>query len=117
MATVKTIDRVRLPLSSFLRAYDINPRFSSTRRGGPRSDRAFRRAPLALDEAPMYQSTIGDKRASLYPAQRPRNGFCSTSGRRETRVCETNCSAFGPSSGKRSDFNPHAVGLGVHVRL
>jgi len=35
---------------------------------------------------PMYQNIIGDKRASLSPAQRRRNGFCSTGGKPETAV-------------------------------
>src|SRR5438067_24843 len=39
------IASVRLPLISLRCAYDINPQFSSTHRGGPRPDRASKRAP------------------------------------------------------------------------
>src|SRR3954451_4280188 len=58
-----------------------------------------------------------NKRASLSPTQRPRNGFCSTSGRRETRDPEAKRSAFGPSSRKGSDFDPDAVRVRVNVGL
>src|SRR4051794_36379173 len=117
MTTTKMIAKVRLPLISLRCAYDINPQFSSTRRGDPRPDRAFERAPCPCLGPPMYQHIIGDKRASLSPAQRPRNGFCSTAGRRETRTDSLAPSVVRPSARKGSDFNAHAMGVRIDVRL
>src|SRR5678815_5288127 len=57
------------------------------------------------------------KRASLSPAQRPRNGFCSTSGRRETLAVKAFRSGLGPKSGKGSDFNSNPVGIRIDVGL
>src|SRR5881275_502781 len=65
----------------------------------------------------MYQHIIGDKRAFLSPAQRPRNAFCSTAGRRETRTNRSAPSVLWPSSRKRSDFNTHAMRIRIDVRL
>ena len=65
----------------------------------------------------MCQHAIGDKRASLSLAQRPRNGFCSTSGRRETPDCGPLCSAIGPELRKGSDFDADAVRFRIDVRL
>src|SRR5438445_11646167 len=65
----------------------------------------------------MYQHIIGDKRASLSPAQRPRNAFCSTPGRRETRTNGSEPAVVGPSARKRRDFNAHAMGVRIDVRL
>src|SRR5438093_3449711 len=67
--------------------------------------------------SPMYQHIIGDKRASLSPAQRSRNGFCSTAGRRETPTREHSSLIAGPSTRKRSDFNPDAMRVRVDVGL
>src|SRR5919112_1573061 len=57
------------------------------------------------------------KRASLSPAQRPRNGFCSTSGRRETSAVKAFRSGLGPKSGKGSDFNANPMSVRIHVRF
>ena len=65
----------------------------------------------------MYQHIIGNKRASLSPAQRPRNGFCSTSGRRETRASHGWSSSRGPGPGKGSDFDPDSSCVRIHVGL
>src|SRR6266550_4323791 len=73
--------------------------------------------PGPLMGPPMYHDIIGDKRASLSPAQRPRNGFCSTCGRRETRVSKEKSSGFRPSTGKGSDFNANSVCFGIDVGL
>src|SRR5206468_9836932 len=67
--------------------------------------------------SPMYQNIIGDKRASLYPAQRSRNGFCSTTGRRETRNSEQSSSIGRPSSRKGSYFNADPLRVRVDVGL
>src|SRR5437870_12847457 len=67
--------------------------------------------------SPMYQHIIGDKRASLSPAQRSRNGFWSTAGRRETVNFDELSSIVGPSTRKRSDFNSNAMCIGIDVRL
>src|SRR3954463_7143329 len=47
--TVKMTARVGLPLICLRWAYDINPQFSSTRRGVPRLDRALDGAPCLLN--------------------------------------------------------------------
>src|SRR3954451_24866666 len=65
----------------------------------------------------MYQHIIGDKRASLSPAQRPCNAFCSTAGRRETRRDGLAPSVVRPSARKGSDFNAHPLGVRIDIRL
>ena|SRR5438445_7782284 len=65
----------------------------------------------------MYQHIIDDKRASLSPAQRSRNGFCSTAGRRETRYLHNSPLFSRPSTGKRGDFDPDALRRRVNVGL
>ena len=75
------------------------------------------RAPAKLVNVPMYQDIIGSKRASLYPAQRPRNGFCSTSGRPETTVDKGGRSTIRPESGKGCDFNTDAMRVRIYVWL
>ena len=66
---------------------------------------------------PMFQDNIGGRRASLYPPQRPRNGFCSTGGRPETAIVDAAVSSLRPKSGKRSDFDADAVRVRIDVRL
>jgi hypothetical protein len=67
--------------------------------------------------SPMYQHIIGDKRASLSPAQRSRNGFCSTAGRRETQTHHEPSSIVRPSARKGSDFNADTMSVGIDVGL
>jgi len=83
----------------------------------PRSNQAFGRAPDTKANPPMLQYDIGKKRASLYPAQRPRNGFCSTPGRQETTVVRLDRSKLRPKTGKGSDFDPYAMRIRIDVGL
>src|SRR6185369_9422589 len=65
----------------------------------------------------MYQHIISNKRASLSPAQRSRNGFCSTIARALGRSGHSTRSVARPGTAERCDFHAYAGGIRVDVRL